>query len=119
LHDLYLAYQQEYPYKGPAIPPLLRKEIRDTADLDDKECQDEIHKKWQEMLGLWMNVVRARTEAEFQLLWDVFKSHYDTELYSKIICYIEREWLSVRRYFCHAWTNNYLHLDNFAQACRR
>jgi hypothetical protein len=71
------------------------------------------------MLGLWMNVVRARLEAEFQLLWDVFKSHYDTELYSKIICYIEREWLSVRRYFCHAWTNNYLHLDNFAQACRR
>jgi hypothetical protein len=26
--------------------PFLSKEIRDTADLDDKEFQDEIHKKW-------------------------------------------------------------------------
>jgi hypothetical protein len=84
--------------------------------ITDPGFLDAVNKRWKEMLTLWMKVVYAPSVAEKLGEWNAFKVQYSGEIFSEILAYIEKEWLTpdTAKRFLYCFTKHYLTFGNIA-----
>ncbi|CAG8854728.1 12562_t:CDS:2, partial [Gigaspora margarita] len=65
---------------------------------------------WTEFLRIWQMVAMSNTEQEFATKWNEFLQHYMNK--PEVIKYLQETWITYKKCFVSAWTNDYLHFGN-------
>ncbi|KAJ5279228.1 hypothetical protein N7478_007160 [Penicillium angulare] len=77
--------------------------------------QEKLHRWWR-MKQFWHEIVTALTPQDFEQKWQEFQQTYCHEIFSKLIRYIQKEWLNpiYAKMFLHHYTRHYFHFGEVA-----